>query len=463
MSARTISDPDIWWHLRTGQLILQDHHVLHQDPYSFTRAGQPWVNHEWLFDVLVFVLYSKTGTAGLTLIFAAINAAALLTAFLRCVGKPYVAGISTVFAAVASSQSWGVRPQILSLLLAGIFLLLMDRPIGNSLWPWATVPLTLLWVNLHAEYALGIGLIVLFLLGTVLDATLGLRTWADARPQLRRLTMALLACIAMVPINPNGVRMYSYPLETLRSPSMHAYIQEWFSPNFHGWDYFPLLLLILAVVVTAAISSKRLGACEFLLLAVSLFGALRSVRHIPIFALVAVPILSKLAEGKWNNWFRRSDPNASSKLALLKMLANTIILFGFAAFSIVHVRSVISRQSQTETEKFPAAAVSFLAKAGLPSPILNHYNWGGYLIWKLFPRYRVFIDGRADLYGDKMMDEFAAVYYVKDNWKPIFDSWGIRTVILPPDAPLVVVLRDQPVWKELYRDQQAVILTREQP
>ncbi len=90
---------------------------------------------------------------------------------------------------------------------------------------------------------------------------------------------------------------------------------------------------------------------------------------------------------------------------------------------------------------------------------MNHYNWGGYLIWRLYPEYRVYIDGRADLYGDSFLDEFAASYYLKQHWREPLRKWGIRTVFLPWDAPLVTALLSTPGWKRIYIDSQAVILT----
>ena len=94
--------------------------------------------------------------------------------------------------------------------------------------------------------------------------------------------------------------------------------------------------------------------------------------------------------------------------------------------------------------------------------MMNHYNWGGYFIWKLYPQYRVFLDGRADVYGDALMTEFASCYYLKGDWKKSLEAWGIRTVVLPPDAPLITALRTSPQWQQIYADSQAVILTRSQ-
>jgi hypothetical protein len=458
MAARGVADPDVWWHLRTGKLIIQNHQVFHSDPYSFTRAGQPWINHEWLSEVAMYVVYRLAGWGGLIVGFAAIIAVSSLLVYLRSSGRPYVAGIFIVWGAAASAPIWGVRPQMFSLLLASIFLLILERSDEHPGLLWWTVPLTLLWVNLHGGYFVGIGLMVLFLIGNALEVAFGSEDWTRTAPHLRRLALALVACLALAPLNPNGMRMYWYPLETIRSSAMQTYVDEWFSPNFHQAKELPFLCMLLATLLALGLSSRRLRVRELLLLLATMGLALRSVRHIPIYVLIAVPILS----GSTQSWLeeRGAASGAGSRASSLwsRRTVNATILATFVIFTIARVRTVISRQSETEAEHFPAAAVSFLARERPPGPILNDYNWGGYLIGKLYPEYRVFIDGRTDLYGDSFMDDFYATYHLTAGWKGPIQQWQIRTLILTPDAPLITALRSQAGWKQIYADSQAVIL-----
>ena len=160
LAARGIADPDFWWHLRTGQYIVQTHSVPHQDIYSFTNYGRPWIAHEWLSEVLIYSLYRLAGWAGLMASFAAVTTASFWLAYRRCTpdSRPYLAGVATLVAAIATIPFWGVRPQILSLLLTSAFLYLLGRyrASGNELYLWSLVPLTVLWVNLHGGYVLGL-------------------------------------------------------------------------------------------------------------------------------------------------------------------------------------------------------------------------------------------------------------------------------------------------------------------
>ncbi|MBZ5721895.1 MAG: hypothetical protein LAO03_16095 [Acidobacteriia bacterium] len=460
IAARGVTDPDVWWHLRTGQLILHDHAVPHTDPFSFTRFGQPWVNHEWLSDLLLYGLYRATGWAGLIVSFATLTSATFLLVFLRCPGRPYIAALATIWGAAACAPTWGVRPQMLSLFLASVFLLILEQSYDQPKRLWWMVPLTWLWLNLHAEYALGIALLGLFLLGDGLDVTFGFADWSKMGPHLRRLALVIAACLAVVPLNPNGVRMYSYPLETLRSPAMQSYIDEWSSPNFHQAKHLPMLLMLLAIMVAIPWSGRRLRPRELLLLLVMTGAALHSIRHVAIFALVAVPILSGVAV-EWLERYGMAQRFAATKQTAPRNLAlNAAVLIAFIAFTAVRVRTVLAGQSQLEAQRFPAAAVSFLSAQRPPGPLLNHYDWGGYLIWKVYPEYQVYVDGRADVYGDSFLQARAASYYLTDAWRETIEHWEIQTVLLPPQAPLAIALQSSPAWKQIHVDAQAVILTR---
>lgn len=462
LAARGMADPDIWWHLRTGQLILQNHSLFHTDPYSFTRFGQPWINHEWLSEVLLFGIYRLSGFGGLIVVFAVIVAATFLLVFLRSSGRPYLAAPMTLWGAVASAPTWGVRPQMFSLLLGSVFLVLLEASEERPNLLWWTAPLMLLWVNLHAGYPIGLAFIALFLVGEKLEAAVRAEPWQKSLPRLKRLAMAFALCLALVVVNPNGARIYWYPLDTLRSAAMHRFIHEWFSPDFHDPTYLPLLFMLLALIAGLAFSPRRPRLRNLALLLATIPAALRSIRHIPILVLVIVPVLAELAQG----WLQESGARGLFRRAITgsaprTLAINGVVLFAFAAFTVLRIRHVVSRQAETEAQHFPAAAVAFLQQQHPPGPVMNHYNWGGYFIWKLYPQYLVFMDGRADVYGDAFMTDFSACYYMTGDWRKSLQTWGIRTLVLPPDAPLITALRSGPEWKQIYADSQAVVLSRD--
>jgi hypothetical protein len=452
LAARNVSDPDIWWHLKTGQYIAEHKSVPHVDPFSYTGAGEPWVAHEWLSEVLLYQFYRTAGWGGLIIIFSAIICVAFFLLYLRCGPAPYVAGVATLCAAWATAPVWGVRPQVLSLLLTSLWLLILERSERDPKILWWTLPLTLLWVNLHAGFALGLALSALFLAGEWIEGALGYSQ--RTTPHLRSAALILLLDLLIVPLNPNGLRMFSYPIETLRSAAMQNYIAEWASPNFHQPEYWPFLLIALGTFAAMSWCPRKIRLRDLLLLLVSLYAALCSIRMGPLFVLIAVPLISRRLGG-WPRSLARPWRQATAVHAPV----NAVIVLAMAAFAGVHILQVIQRQPQSEAQHFPAKAVAFLQTQPPSGPIFNHYDWGGYLIWNLYPSTPVFIDGRADLYGQQLLDQFAGTYQLKGDWRQTLQRWNIHTVIVPTDSALATGLRSSPGWTVSYEDSQAVILT----
>ena len=178
---------------------------------------------------------------------------------------------------------------------------------------------------------------------------------------------------------------------------------------------------------------------------------------IPFFVLIAVPLISRRL-GDWPRMVHPPRPSPPFRSGL-----NALIILATAVFVAIHVAQVIQRQPQAEAREFPARAVAFLEQHPCSGPIFNHYNWGGYLIWKLYPSTPVFIDGRADLYGPELFRDFADAYQLRGSWYQILQRSHIQTVIVPPDSALATGLRSTPGWIVSYRDPQAMILTTHPP
>jgi hypothetical protein len=454
MAARNVVDPDIWWHLKTGEWITQHRAVPRADPFSYTRAGQPWIAHEWLSELMIYGLYRMAGLGGLIIVFAVIHCAAFFLLYLRCADNRFVSGSITLWGALATATLWGVRPQMISLLLASLWLLILERSERNQTLLWWTLPILTLWVNLHAGFALGLVILSLFLLGELFEKMLA-PSFSTSNARLRALSGTLFLNLLLVPLNPNGTKMFWYPLATLRSKAMQSSIDEWASPNFHRGDQWPFLLLLLATLVTLAWSRTRVRPRDVLLLSISAFAGLSSVRMTPFFVLVTVPILSRSLGCRLGRE-RSSIHQRPAGVAVL----NGVLVLAVAGFVSLHLAQLIRRQPQAEAAHYPVGAVAYLAAHPLAGPIFNHYDWGGYLIFKLYPVTRVFIDGRADLYGDHLMEQRAASYYLMDDWQQPLSEWKIRTVIVPADAPLATGLRSAPGWMVSYEDSKSVILSR---
>jgi len=409
-----------------------------------------------------YELWKHGGVPALIVFSAIITTAGFMLLYLRCPGKKHWAAAATVLGALAAAPSWGVRPQMFTFTLASLLLWLLeggteeDRP---RLLLWIP-PLFLLWLNLHAGFALGPALLLAYGVGLIMETAVGNTPWQQARPLILRVLLLLLACLVLVPLNPSGAQLYRYPFDTLRSPGMRSFIGEWFSPDFHEWLYRPFLLVWLLLLTTLASSRSRPKGRVIAPLLLTSFAALDAVRHISIFVLVAIPVIAAAL------------PVASASLAVsqrrpdssrFRPLFNGAVLILIAMFALVKWVNLARNQNAREAEQFPQQAVAFLRAGDYPRKVLVYYDWGGYAIWKLYPEYRVFVDGRADLYGDDLLRQFKTAVQLRTGWRDVLDRWKVEAVLAPPSCALAQALLLDRNWHAAFSDSKAIILLRTHP
>jgi len=459
---RPIGDPDFWWHLRTGQLMEQTREILRADPFSWTVAAKPWITHEWLSELLFSTLFKIGSYQLLTITFSLLITTASLFSYLRCPpeSKPYAAGFSLLLGALASSPLWGVRPQMITLLFTSIFLYLLDRYRNQSqLKTLIPIPLIMLfWVNLHAGYILGITLVVSYIIGwaielAVLKYSKKQRIDTSTRKSFLILIGVLGASLLTMVINPSGLRIFIYPFQTLSDPAMQKYIQEWLSPNFHDLMWQPLALLILALIGVGMVGGRRLSITKIILTMGFGYAALRSARHVPLFAVVVVPLLAEQLSS-----FIKINPIAQTPNRLMRWV-NTIIVAAIVFVMIFTVAQLPKKQEEAEAIKFPKGAVEWIIKNTPEGRLFNSYNWGGYLIWRLYPEYPVYIDGRADVYGEEMLTKFVDTYTAKSGWEEKLKQEDVRFVLVEADSKLADALKQSSYWKISYADSMSVVFT----
>jgi hypothetical protein len=461
-----ITDPDFWWHLKTGEYIIQNHGIPHTDMFSWTRLGSEWVAHEWLSEVFMYGVFRIAGFAGLIVVFALLVTASFWVVYLRfrsCFGHPVIAAVALLLGAIATTLVWGARPQIFTLLFASLFLYILDgyyqKTSDKAIW--LLVPLMILWVNLHAGWALGLALIALTLFGILLDVLLGTESRDTLKKRAPALLGVLIVCGAAVCVNPNGTRMYSYPLETLTSESMMLFIREWKSPDFHQPHFQAVLILLLATFFMLALSPKRERPGRLLMLVAMSFAMLRSGRNVPFFALVATPLFAEhlwewLKEQTWASGMIATPESGTRSIP--RIAINSLIIVVALIFCGLAAQRAAAEQPSIEQQQFPKAAVDYMKQERLPQPIFNEYAWGGYLIWRLYPDYRVYIDGRADVFGDKLVAEFIQVNDGKPRWRELLQQYGTKTVLVKHDSAIASLLGEDSRWQKVFEDKQAVIL-----
>ena len=464
MTLRPIADPDFWWHLRTGQLIFQTRAIPHIDPFSFTKAGGVWITHEWLSELIIYLLFKLGGYGLLIFAFSILITGAFYFSYLRAPMKsrPYIAGFALLLGALSTAPTWGVRPQMLSLFFASLFLYFLDHYQTSAKLKFILpLPLlTLLWVNLHAGYLIGLSLIAFFIIGGLTDLLLlefQIIKHPYPSPTLRSILIlcgTLAICILVTIINPNGIKILTYPFQTLFSPSMQQFIQEWFSPDFHQIIWLPFAFIILGLIGLGMVSKKSISPTNIILTLVFGYAALRSMRNIPFFAISVIPILAEQVDSMIEIRTNGRTPSRMFHYLVPPLLAILVLLTGLRFFQVAR------SQSQTESDSFPKAAVDWILSNRPSGNIFNSYGWGGYLIWRAYPEYKVFIDGRADVYGDSFLYDYMTIYRSEPGWEDKLKNQGVQTVIVEPNAPLANTLLASQSWKIVFEDKISVIFKR---
>jgi hypothetical protein len=463
MAVRETLDPDMWWHLRTGEIILQDG-IPRQDIFSFTVPDHEWITHEWLSQVFLWLIYQTSDFPGLILVFAAIIAIAFWLVYRRCDGRPYLAAFVVLLAALASAPLWGVRPQMFNILFTALFVFLVEGFKEGSVSRrklWLLPFLTLIWANLHSGYLLGVVLLATYVVGESGQLLFQARVkrgldWPSVGWLALMMLLSFLAAVA----NPNGPELWIYPFFTLGSHAMQQYILEWQSPDFHLNFFWPFAALLLLGLTSLVASRRRPALTDVLLFAGTGAAGLLSVRHIPIFAVVATPVIARYSlialDGTplYAIFSGRTDAKSSRVLKAL----NWVLLIILSLIAITWVVTKVQGNGDAIAESFPVAAVDYLETSGLAEQRgYNSYNWGGYLIWRGIP---VYVDGRADVYGDDFLLYYRRTFDLTSRWRQPLDEYQVDYVIIEQSSPLSNLLATSDQWLESYTDDVATIFTR---
>jgi hypothetical protein len=462
MATRAVLDADFWWHLRTGQWIIENRAIPHADPFSLSFQGKPWIAHEWLSEIFFYTGYRTGGLNMLALTFAGVITIAYFLSYWRSSGKPYLAGIVTIFGAIASAPVWGVRPQMLTLLLFSIWIFLLERYFdsGNKKIIIFLPLIMILWVNLHAGYILGLALLAIYIFLKMIEGYLP-STWAadkttnPNRGLLLPALAGLVACCIAVLINPNGYEMFMYPFGTLGSQAMMTLISEWLSPNFHSREWMPLALFLIILLAGGLFSRRRSSLTDIALAGIFGFAALRSMRNVPLFAIVAIPIISFQLDGIIHYSANRKEPTK-----IINFVNSSILIIVMLA-GLAQVSTTLLNQNKSELEVFPETSVNWIKENNPEGNIFNSYGWGGFLIWHLYPNYKVYVDGRADLYGDTYLQDFVTIYQAKPGWEAKLEKAKIKIALVETDSPIANALSKDSNWKIQIKNNLESLFTRQ--
>lgn len=415
-----ILDPDFGWHVRMGQYVLS-HGIPKTDPFSYSMPSYPFVDHEWLTNVGIALLYPLIGYMGLAIIFAGF----VIGAFVIVCGKlryywEYLFFFLCSFLLLVYA---GVRVQALGWVFFAILLWIVLHPVRWKKWKFGLPLLFFLWVNMHGSFAVGIGILILAMM-----------TWCWEKRKytgyLSDFTVVFL-CTLVTLVNPYGWRMWWEVAVSVFDSQLHNRVAEW-QPVFMAqlpalWLLIPFPLLLLFIY------KKVFSLLEKILFVVLFFMAFVSVRHVPFWVIFVLPLLFRGLR-----ILRRETLSFAGGIKRIKVayLVTTFMVgvFCFWQGILVYQQMIFFAGSAF----YPVGAVMYLRHDLPKKHILSTYDWGGYLLWKL-PEKKEFVDGRMPSWrwkapGGESNDafgEFDDVFHEKIPLKGVVQKYGIDTIVIP--------------------------------
>jgi hypothetical protein len=472
-------DGDVWWHIRAGEEVLRTGRIPSMDTWSIVAAGRPWTSQDWLANVIL-ALGNGMGEWGRTALSFAFGGLTLLAFWIlwRAIALrlPSVGWASRVLwlsvGLILAGPVMGVRVQVIDLLMATavVWVLWRYQVDPRRRWLIGLPVIAALWANLHAGWVLLFLLGGAVVLGEVLDRALHREpagqpslTWG----QVRELALALVLSVAALALNPNGLALYAYPFDTLGITALNRYVMEWFPADLgsiFGW----LLLgfVVLGVIPAFVFARQRLRTADALILVGLTVMAWQAIRFLlivgpiggAIVAVVLSPVISASRFGRSMAAFleRMGRPARGRRAAMNGVLVAALLVLGIG---VALLRTSPPAQAAEIARVLPSGAVAWMDAHDPGTRIFNRYEWGGY-IGEHRPQQPIFMDGRADVYGDQLLRMYVGIIGLHGDPQATFDKYRIDYAVFPPATPLAAWFDASAAWQRVYEDATAGVWVR---
>ena len=484
-----LAEVDFHWHLLAGRTILSEGSVPRTDDFTYTSRGTAWIDLQWMFETLVALVERHAGWLGLDWLKIVCITGGFAFALLagRRRASPAILAAAALPAILASQERFTLRPEVMSFLLLGLFLWIYARGRSRSfLWLAALPPLLALWANLHALFAVGLGLLALAVVGEWIDATWR-RPAARWEPAPRPGALALAAFLALAGtlLTPYGLRGWTLPrrlfLERMAADNLYTRSIAEFQFPFSGLGpatpVVAFTILALAVGAGFAFDRRRTRSADVLMTGACLLLALMARRNLPLFAIVALSLGAPGLESIAARLRLGGRPVWNPELAAGRMAqtAATLTALACALFLMVEVWSndFFARDGTQRyfgrgeaPGVFPEAAAAFLTSHPVQGEILNDMTIGGFLASRWYPERRVFIDGRLEVHDATLFATYLRLQIDPQFFEETARRFGIDAVLwghrqAPRAMPLLRHLSDGHGWRPVFADLTASIFVRE--
>jgi len=450
-------DPDTWWHIKYGDMIIQTGHWPTVDTWSFTVHGMPRVAYEWGGEVLTALAYRLGGLRGMDVLLITLTSILTLLvyyfAWLRC-RNSYAAFFSTFVLLPVALLCFTLRPQLLGYIFLVITLISLERfRQGEQKTLWALPPIFLLWVNTHGSFALGFMVLGLYWLSGLVDFTSGGLYAVRWRPEQRlHMEVVGLLSMAVLPLTPYGTRLAAVPLNVATSlPLNFADILEWQPLTTDFWQAKLLLVLLFGFILAQLAFRLRYRLEEIALFLIVVYASFVHFRFAILFAIVFAPLAASL----FVRWAPVHNPQ------LDHYAVNAVLMFAALAAMVLFLPSQ-SRLQENVAKNYPVQAVRYIQEHPIPGRMFNDYAFGGYLVWALTPQRKVFIDGRGDIYEQAgVFADYSDIVGLKPDTFAVLQSYRINFCLVSPNSSLATLLAASSNWQEVYKDTLSAIFVRQ--
>jgi hypothetical protein len=477
---RLLGDAGIGWHIRTGQQIVATHAIPRVDSFSSTLAGKPWFAWEWLYDLIAGPVEAALGLNGVVWFTAVLIAAVFAWMFRLLIarGTNLLSAVLLLLLSVSASMiHFLARPHVVSWLFTLAWFWILDSSERDSFtgerksrrWLWALPPLMLVWVNVHGGFLVGFVLLGIFLLGAAW-------TWfrskegrieevlrkVAARNRTRKLVWVSLLSGAASLVNPYGWVLYSHVYHYLSNRFLMDHIDEFQSPNFHGVAQKCFVVLLLVTVAVLAVRGRELRMSQGLTVLFAVYAGLYASRNIPVACVLLVMVVGPLVPeaGLMRGFFHRMAAVEAGRRGHVWPILAIIVTLAMAANG-GRVRSHVLMDAHFDPRRMPVGAVNYLAQHDVGGTVLSVDYWGGYLIYRLYPRSRVVVDDRHDFYGEEFFKSYLKMVRLGRGWEEFLGTHPASCVLLPRDAALANILVLTRGWRQIYADDVAVAFVRD--
>ena len=451
-----VVDADVWWHLRTGQWIVQHRWVPFDDWFSTSGMGKPWIAYSWLFEVLIYGLFSKLGLIGLLAYVYALMLA--ITAALHSLVRKFESRLAysvalTALSLLALAPYYTPRPWLFTILFFIIELdVLVSVRRSGSYRTLLILPLLFVfWANIHIQFVYGLFVLGIFAVEDPINRLLRNRTGVSDEQErplpFRTIVLVIAACLVAIVVNPYHFKIYALVLDTLRLTGLYDLISELQAMQFRAISDWLVLLLTLAAAFALG-RRRNIDPFWGLLLLTGAFLSFRSGRDSWFVVIVASAIIPKAHSA---TPVTRQHTLSKAQVIIVVAAVGILLLIATRTANLSEVNL-----QRTVARTYPVRAAQIVEERGYQGPLYNHFDWGGYLIWRL-PGLPVSIDGRSHLHNPARIKQSLKVWNGETDWASDTELAAAHIVIAEKNLPLTQLLRLDSEFEIVYEDEVAVV------